>query len=115
MANRPDHPPPSPALPAEGREECGKLFRTESLSRDSLTKKQKPDVPTSGFEGVTISRQHSPALAQSVEWRGHSELLDIPHIQLEAFWPVFGFRFPIQIAEDVLRLREAEDRTGADA
>ena len=31
MANRLDHPPLSPALPAEGREESGKLFCTESL------------------------------------------------------------------------------------
>ncbi len=32
VANRLDDPPPSPALPAEGREESGKLFRTESLT-----------------------------------------------------------------------------------
>ena len=33
MANRLDHPPPSPALPAEGREESGKSLRTGSLDR----------------------------------------------------------------------------------
>ncbi len=32
VANRLDDPPSSPALPAEGREDSGKLFRTESLT-----------------------------------------------------------------------------------
>ena len=33
------------------------------LPRDSLPKKQKPDAPTSGFEGVTISLPLSLVLA----------------------------------------------------
>ena len=54
MANRLDHPPPSPALPAEGREESGKLFCTESLA-DSR------HIEQARFMKTTARRRSSPA------------------------------------------------------